>query len=74
MFDIITQDNCIWCDRVKDLLWRHHKENFVCHNLLKSELKLFAEILHFKTVPQVFHNGKHIGGYENTEQYLIANF
>ena len=25
----------------------------------------------FKTVPQVYHNGKHIGGYEALADYLL---
>lgn len=68
MFHVITQDNCIWCDKVKALL-TEMDQIYTEWNLTKEELRKFATILNFTTVPQVFYHGRHIGGYEATRSY-----
>lgn len=69
MFHVITQDNCIWCDKVKALL-TELSHDYTEWKLPKNELKTFATIFEFNTVPQVFHGGDRIGGYELTKLYL----
>lgn len=60
---------CPWCDKVKDLLTLYqipfYYYDIDIHNL-RDELKRNG----FNTVPQVFRNGRNIGGYEATEKFL----
>jgi ribonucleoside-diphosphate reductase alpha chain len=58
---VVTKDDCPWCVKLKELL-RSEGVNFT--ELTKEEAiqrNLWQE--NFKTVPQLWINGKHIGGY-----------
>lgn len=63
---------CVFCDRVKALLDGY--------GIPYSELDISRGYMHeftieegFKSVPQVFLNNKHIGGFEATVAYLRGN-
>lgn len=66
---IITADNCDWCTKAKELLTskghRFHEED------ARAEGKRdWFRSMGFKTVPQIFHDGVHIGGYQSLVNYL----
>jgi len=68
--------NCVWCDKAKDLLeryeYRMEYRNIDLDNQFKTELKDFFDNNPDlpKTVPQVFLDGKHIGGYNELAMYI----
>ncbi len=60
---VVTREDCPWCVRLKELLRSEGvpfveitKEQAIQQNLWKEE---------FKTVPQLWLNGRHIGGYSD---------
>lgn len=59
----------MWCRKIKELLDENDRE-YKVHEPPRSELKMFAEIFDFNTVPQVFYKGTRIGGYEDTKKFL----
>ena len=69
---IYTRNNCVWCDRAKNLL--------DIKNLKYDEIDLSDDILRenfyknfnnsIKTMPQIFINDERIGGYEALVEYL----
>lgn len=69
---ILTRENCVWCDRVKELL----KSLSIDYTALDvtpvhSPLRGFLTASGLTTVPQVFRNGQLIGGYRDTERHLL---
>ena len=66
-----TRPTCIWCIRAKELL---NSKGIPFKNLdinddeLRKELKIKAPGI--KTIPQIFKDGKRIGGYEDLVEYL----
>ena len=71
MLDVYTRPTCIWCIRAKELL---NSKGIPFKNLninddeLRKELKVNAPGI--KTIPQIFKDGKRIGGYEDLVEYL----
>ena len=71
MLDVYTRPTCIWCIRAKELL---NSKGITFKNLdinddeLRKELKVKAPGI--KTIPQIFKDGKRIGGYEDLVEYL----
>ena len=70
--EIYTKDSCIWCRRAKELLTEHQIEivEFTVSNrndLDSLEVRTGKKIT---TVPQIFLDGKHIGGYDALEVFL----
>ena len=69
MYTIYGKPNCPWCDKVKNLL---SGEDVRYVDLSEDEEALrYIKAQGFKSVPQVFWNGHHIGGYEATQQFLF---
>lgn len=62
---------CSWCEAAKALLERHDQpyvfKDIVADPTLKEEL--FARAPSVRSVPQIFVDGKHIGGYSDFEKY-----
>jgi len=73
MWVIITQDNCSYCDKVKELLDEHHK-NFYTYNLSTSSSRWIVTLMkkaNLTTVPQVFKpDGSLVGGYTELKELL----
>jgi len=60
---IATKDNCPWCDKAKELL--------AINNMDVVEFKQEEiEQYHYKTYPQIWLEGYHIGGYKELELYM----
>jgi glutaredoxin-like protein len=67
---IFTRDGCSFCARAKTLLAEHgykYAEVPLTHNI---RTKVIGAIAGAGTVPQVYINGRHIGGAEELERYL----
>lgn len=70
---VYCRDNCIYCDKAKELLTNHgfkfEEKNVYEH---KEEFKeLFPDA---KTVPQIIFYDKHVGGYnELVEEFVNQN-
>lgn len=64
--------NCVWCDRVIDLLKQHEDDITKIDIDGKEKIKEMHQACGKKvnTVPQVIIDGKHIGGYTETERYI----
>jgi glutaredoxin len=75
LFTIYTTSafECPWCIRVKELL---NIYGFDFYELDINNPRLKKEFLEqgFKTVPQVFFEDKHIGGYETTKDWVRNKF
>ena len=71
MFSVYGIAQCPSCVKAKQTLEQKGYE-FDYINLDKQPEK-FEDLSKqgFKTVPQVYHNGKHIGGYEALADYLL---
>ena len=64
MVSIYTQSSCNYCTLAKE--WLDFNDINYCefnldHDQIKNEFK--RNYPHLSTVPQIFLNGKHIGGY-----------
>ena len=71
MLDVYTRPTCIWCIRAKELLnckGIPFKNFDINDDELRKELKVKAPGI--KTIPQIFKDGKRIGGYEDLVEYL----
>jgi len=69
-FTVIGKPKCIWCDRVKELLASHNQPFVYLDLSTREEIVEHLVANGIKTVPQVYHDGKRIGGYEVTEMYV----
>ena len=73
-FVIYTSENCIWCDKAKALL-DANKIPYIEHDIIQSidskrTLKSLAP--NTKTLPQIFYDSYHIGGYD--ELLKLSNY
>ena len=77
-FTIYSKSGCINCRKVKDLLKNNNSEYEIidCDDYLledKENFLLFIQSysnVECKIFPMVFHNGKFIGGFNETKEYL----
>lgn len=66
---VFSKDSCQWCDGIKMFLKRHQVEFLelnIEHNETAAEIAISQQ---FKTMPQVFADGKLIGGHDDTVSY-----
>jgi len=69
-FTVYTQDGCIFCTRAIELLQSKNQAVNVINVNADPETKHLFHRHGFKTVPQIYHNGKHVGGYDDLVIYL----
>lgn len=73
MYTVISRNECIFCDKAKELL-NVDRIGYVEYNIQSPSSKWLLQLLkqaNIKTVPQIFDsNGKHIGGYTELKEYL----
>ena len=69
---IYTSDDCPWCTKVLKMIKAHTiQPTLWIRNITRiEEAREVWKMSGFKTVPQVYFNGKHIGGYEDTEDFI----
>ena len=66
-----TRPTCFWCVRAKHLLESKgiiYRDLDINNDSLRKELKIKAPGI--KTIPQIFKDGKRIGGYEDLVEYF----
>ena len=66
-----TRPTCFWCVRAKQLLESKgisYRNLDINNDDLRKELKIKAPGI--KTIPQIFKDGKRIGGYEDLVEYF----
>jgi glutaredoxin 3 len=71
VFDMYTRPTCFWCVRAKHLLESKgisYRDLDINNDVLRKELKIKAPGI--KTIPQIFKDGKRIGGYEDLVEYF----
>lgn len=84
-FTIYSKSDCIYCKKVEILLKEYFEENGDknihknnCDHYLKDEkmkksfMKFIENLANIRpsTFPMVFYDGKFIGGFEDTKEYL----
>ncbi len=73
MYTVISRNECIFCDKAKELL-NVDRIGYVEYNVQSPSSKWLLHLFkqaNIKTVPQIFDsNGKHIGGYTELKEYL----
>ena len=72
MYFVLTRNNCVWCDKAKQLLEEKgeaYQASSLEDNPLLIELMKKADL---KTVPQIWEDAEHIGGYTELERKLNA--
>jgi glutaredoxin 3 len=71
MFIIFTKDKCEYCVKAKELLTKKRYE-YLEKNIsnLAHRTELLNKYPEAKTVPQIFFDNKHIGGYDSLVIYF----
>ena len=78
-FFILSKDGCKYCDMAVSLLTAHAKvfEMYKCKDgvelrkILSEDYGMVSENV---TFPQIFRDGKHIGGYSDLYQHIMNEF
>lgn len=68
MYVVVWRDNCPWCDRAKELLDQHKVEYIPVE--FDPAMKSLFTALDLRTLPQIWHNTLHIGGFDNLKLFL----
>jgi glutaredoxin len=66
---VLTKAGCVWCDRVAELL-ADRGIPFTKESPSLDHLRSELAKLGVTTVPQVFVDGEHIGGFKETKAWL----
>lgn len=67
---ILTQPNCPWCVLAKDRLALFGVTPLIMDISQLGYLKVFIKHQGIKTVPQIYHSGVRVGGFDQLERYL----
>ena len=74
MFKIYTKDNCSWCTKAKEIL-RENNITYKEHNIDEDHTsKMVLKALRLKTVPQIWNDDLHLGGYRQLESWIGENY
>lgn len=77
MIEIFGDTNCVWCERAKKLC-EDNQLTYTYKGIQEPGVltQLQEKLDHVRTVPQIFWNGRHIGGYQElaTEIEDTRNF
>ena len=73
-FTVYTQDGCIFCTRAIELLQSKNQAVNVINVNADPETKHLFHRRGFKTVPQIYHNGKqkHLGYFSSAAAAYLA--
>jgi len=66
-----SKDNCAFCDQTKALLEQRniaYEERKIGHGYTREDL--LAAVPTARTVPQIFVNNNHVGGFTELRQYI----
>ena len=74
MFKIFTKDNCSWCTKAKEILKENNIE-YKEHNIDEDYTRtMVLKALRLKTVPQIWNDDLHLGGYRQLESWIGENY
>jgi|TARA_R100001509_G_C4769835_1_gene182634 glutaredoxin len=74
MFKIFTKDNCSWCTKAKEIL-KENNIKYKEHNIDEDYTsKMVLKALRLKTVPQIWNDDLHLGGYRQLESWIGENY
>lgn len=74
MFKIYTKNNCNWCVRAKELLKENNIEYTEINIEESFEDKMVLKALRLRTVPQIWNDDLHLGGYRQLESWIGENY
>ena len=68
---IYTQNKCVYCDAAKEE-FKSRNWNYTAKSIEEDAHResLFEELPNVKTVPQIWINNNHIGGYNELKTWL----
>ena len=70
---VVSRGNCPWCDKVKSML-SGEGITYTTYDIdVLPSIKMFIKDCGLNTVPQVFRNGKLIGGFGDTALWINDN-
>lgn len=74
--EVYSKDGCPYCTKAKELLKRHNM-TFTEHKVgspgVTKQVIQERAGTEIRTVPQIFINDSHIGGYDDLVKYLKTN-
>ncbi len=70
--EIYSKTNCTFCDRAKMRLAKYDPKIFMLDQDFTRQ-EFFQKFPNAKTFPQIIINNKHIGTYNELEQWLAFN-
>lgn len=70
MYTVYTKEGCTFCDKAKEILDFFNEEYDEIKHRTQEEIETFKSY-GFKTFPQIFLGGEHVGGYTDLESHLI---
>jgi glutaredoxin 1 len=67
---IYGSPNCKWCEKAVGLCMMENLE-FTYHDMSQNPIALnFFRTQGFTTVPQIYSNGTHVGGFTEFQEYI----
>jgi len=72
-FIIFSKPDCSWCTKAKELLTQHHIQYTEFDITADVTANTFLKESKLNSVPQIFHNGRLVGGYLALENYIGVN-
>lgn len=73
MYKVYGKPDCRFCELAKDALERRSEPYQYVDVTEDKESLTFLRNNNFKSVPQIYHNEKHIGGFQELQQFLEEN-
>lgn len=73
MFTIYTRPGCSYCDLAKALFKKHdlpYQELVLSEDAPEIKRQLIDAVPSARTVPQIFHEQQHIGGYQQLRTWI----
>lgn len=72
MYKVYGRTDCSFCDKAKAMLDRF-KEEYVYINVDNDDEALgFIVTSGYKSVPQIFYNDEHVGGYNELQKHIFT--
>ena len=66
---LITRKTCIYCDKAKELITKKG-DDYVEYDIDdKPDFKEFLKANKLFTVPQIYFEGHHVGGYDDLQEF-----
>lgn len=72
MFQVWTRPHCMYCEMAKKLLDAYHLEYELVDLNDETKPLLLERVPNAISVPQIFENGEHVGGYNDLAARLRA--